>query len=139
MKKFLLIAVLVVGGLCFSTPARAQSSHEVDLSAADTSCTSAATCTLQVYRAVGTCPTSGIGTLSYTQLAASFAGTATTTNESWTYVDTSGLASSTTYCYYVTATYSSGGAASLPSNTFQGTTPQAQPQTTPTLTGVVKK
>ena len=81
----------------------------------DPSCTLANPCTAQVYRAQGTCPTDGtIGNLPYTQLSAG----GTTPTATGQYPDTTaqpGIA----YCYYVTATYVSGGAASGPSNTFQ--------------------
>ena len=125
MKK---LWILVLLGFAFVLPAKAQ--HEVDLSAADTSCTTAAPCTLQVYRGTGAAPTT------YTLLAGAVAGTTTTTTETWVYADTSStLTAGTEYTYYVTATYTAGGAASAQSNTFQVTIVQAAPSVAPTLTG----
>jgi hypothetical protein len=126
--KIWILGLLV---FAFAIPAKAQ--HEVDLSAADTSCTTAATCTLQVYRGTGSAPTS------YTLLAGAAAGTATASTTTWTYADTSStLTAGTVYTYYVTATFSSGGAASASSNTFQVTIVQTPP-IAPTLTGKQSK
>lgn len=106
-----------------SIPAMA-ASHSVALTwTASTDSTTATPGTVNVYRATGACPTSGIGTLSYTALATGQAPAGTYTDSTVTVG---------TYCYYVTATI--GGVASGPSSTFLAGIGPAAPAT---LTGVV--
>lgn len=76
-----------------------------------------------VYRAVGTCPSSGIGTLSYTLLNS-------TPLTVLTYTDTT-VTGGTTYCYYVTASLS--GVQSGPSPTAGAAIPSTFPPTTLTV------
>ena len=135
MRNMLAVAILA---LAFAV--HAQVAHQTTLTTADTSCTTTQTCTLQVYRAIAACPISGIGTLSYQQIAPAVSGTATASTTTWSYVDRAVFAG-TTYCYYVTATYSAGlGGPSLPSNTFQGVipAPPATPPTAPILSGRIQ-
>jgi hypothetical protein len=73
--------------------------------------------TVSVYRAVGSCPAIGIGTLTYTNLtSAAPAG--------GPYIDST-VTAGTTYCYYITATIN--GATSQPSNTANATIPVFPP------------
>lgn len=95
----------------------AQAQHKVTLSwTASTDSTSSNPGTVSVYRATGTCPASGIGTLTYTTLTA-------TAPAGGPYADSTVTAG--TYCYYVTATIS--GATSGPSNTVTAVVPTAAP------------
>jgi hypothetical protein len=73
--------------------------------------------TVSVYRAVGSCPPSGIGTLTYTPLT-------TAAPAGGPYPDTT-VTAGMTYCYYVTATIN--GATSQPSNTASATIPVLAP------------
>lgn len=125
-------AILVIL-LSFALIANAQ--HTVTLSMSDTSCTSSNQCTAQFYRASGACPSSGLGTLTYTELAPAVTGTSTTSTTSWSYTDST-VADNQTYCYYATATFTAGGAPSAASNTFQLVIP-ITPPSAPTLSGVV--
>jgi len=102
MKKLWLLLFL------FAPLAQAQSGAQLTIT--DASCTSTAPCTVLVYRAPGACPASGIGTLTYAQVASLASG------YSWAWSDGGPLAAGT-YCYYATAT--NGGGVSSPSNTFQ--------------------
>jgi len=132
MKRIFLAVII----FAMATVMQAQAAHRVDLTATDTGCTAAQSCTLQVYRAAAACPASGIGTLTYSQLASAATGTATASTTTWTYSDTA-VTAGQTYCYYVTATYTVGtGGPSGPSATFQGTIPA--PPMVPTLSGVVQ-
>lgn len=79
--------------------------------------------TVNVYRANAACPASGIGSLTYTNIATGQA-------PGGSYSDTS-VSAGNSYCYYVTAVI--GGAESAPSNTFSGVLKPAAPS----LTGVV--
>lgn len=117
MRNFLAILFFVAAA------SLANAQHKVTLSwVASTDSTSSNPGTVSVYRATGTCPASGIGTLTYSTLtAAAPAG--------GPYADTT--VSAGTYCYYVTATIS--GATSGPSNTFTAVVPTA---TATGLTGV---
>lgn len=121
MKRIFWIALFAA-----SLHAQAQTSHQVTLRwTASPDSTTATPGTVTVYRATAACPSSGIGTLTYSKLtAAALAG--------GPYVDTA-VTSGITYCYYVTATI--GGLESNPSNTFQGQIPVAAPTT---LTGTVQ-
>ena len=115
MKKLLVFAVLSV-----STWAIPGLTQQVTLTSADTSCTTSSNCTLQVYKASGACPASGIGSLTYTEVAPTLAGTASVSGTTWSYADTA-VTTGSTYCYYVTATYTAGTfGPSPPSPTFQG-------------------
>lgn len=123
--------------LLLATPAFGQQ-HQIDLSVADTGCNTTADCTVQIYRvtcsSAATCPAPGDA--SYSEIVAALVGTTSSTEETWTYSDTAGLVSNTTYAYYATATYTTGGNPSPPSGTFQGTTPATSPPA-PTITGTV--
>ena len=73
--------------------------------------------TTTLYQAVGTCPASGIGSLTYSQVS-------TQTALTGTYIYT-GVSAATTYCAYATATV--GSSVSPPSNTVQFTIPVFAP------------
>lgn len=138
MKRNWLQIGIVLFVVLWSLGAHGQTKHEIDLSASDTACTTTAPCTLQVYRAVGSCPATA-NLQAMTLLSGTVGGSATATGETWNYPDTGALQDNTTYFYFVTATFISGGAASLPSACFSGTTP-GQTQTSPVkpvLTGKV--
>lgn len=112
MKKLLFSLLLGSSSVAFAA------SHSVTLTwTASTDSTTANPGTVNVLRATGNCPASGIGTLTYNTLT-------TTAPAGGPYVDNS-VTSGTTYCYYVTATI--GGQTSNPSNTFQSTIPVAPP------------
>lgn len=112
MKRFLLLITM----LFVATASYAQTTYSVTLNwAASTSSTPAAPGTVTVYRATGTCPASGLGTLTYTALT-------TTAPDAGPYTDAT-VASGSTYCYYAEAVI--GGASSAPSNTFSAVIPAA--------------
>ena len=114
MRKTLLLALFVM----LASVAHAQHSVTLNWTASSDSTTSSPG-TVNVLRAVGTCPASGIGTLTYTTLTS-------TAPAGGPYVD-SAVTAGATYCYYLTATI--GGATSGPSNTAGGTIPTAAPST----------
>ena len=131
MRKIFSLAVLI-----FALKAQAQ--HQVNLTSTDTSCTTSAPCTLQIYRAVvasgQSCPTG------YTSLVSTLAGTATATGTSWSYSDTSAaLTSGSVACYYATATFTAGGGPSAASAVYQAQIPAAVLPLPPVLTGSVVK
>lgn len=134
MKKLLVIAGIVLGALMLMPSAHA--AHTATLTGANTTCNSTQTCTAQLYRATGTCPASGIGTLTYTELTSTLAASAsTTTSQNWSYTDST-VVDGQTYCYYMTNTYTAGGPPSAASATFQLIIPISAPGI-PTLSGVV--
>jgi len=113
MKRAVMGLILVLSAIV----CRAQS-HQVTLSwtaSKDSSASNPGTVT--VYRAVGSCPSSGIGTLTYTPLT-------TTAPAGGPYTDPT-VTAGMTYCYYVTATIN--GATSQPSNTANATVPVFSP------------
>ncbi len=114
------------------------------LTLTDTSCNSTTPCDVQIYRATGACPASGIGTLTYTELASALLGNPVgTTSETFTYADTTAM-QGTTYCYYATATYmgntgstpTPGYPPSLPSATYTAVIPFSTPTAPATLMGI---
>ncbi len=136
MKK-ILFAIALCLGLIGVTSVKAQAAHSMTISFQDTSCTTAKTCTAQIYRFTGNCPSDGtIGSgLAWVPLTTTLTGTASTSTTTWTYTDTT-VVTNTTYCVYATATYTTGSdGPSVPSNTFQGTIPGAPLKGT--LSGVV--
>jgi hypothetical protein len=74
--------------------------------------------TVTIYRAVGACPASGLGSLTFAQVTS-------TAPAGGPYTDT--LPGVGTYCYYATATIS--GATSIPSNTGGGSANPFPPTT----------
>ena len=112
--------------------------HSVTLTTTNTSCTTTAPCTLQVYRASGTCATVAACTWAAVTLT-SLVSTPTTTGTTWTGADTSpALTAGQAYSWYTTNTFNSGGGASSPSDIFSGTIPAAPVvPATPVLKGVV--
>ena len=105
MKRLILLALLLLASSAF-----AQTSHTATLTYTKSSdSTTANPGTVSVYRAVGVCPASGLGTLTFTMLTS-------TASPGGTYTDN--LPGPGTYCYYLTATISS--ATSGPSNTGGG-------------------
>lgn len=86
-------------------------SHTATLTyTASSDSTTATPGTVSVYRAVGACPASGLGSLTWTLVTS-------TAPAGGTYTDT--LPTAGTYCYYLTATIN--GATSAASNTGGGT------------------
>lgn len=132
MKRILFsLAVLALAGIS----ARAQTVPPAIIALTDTGCTTAAPCTAQIYRASGACPTDGT-IASGTELISTEAPlSSTVTAETWTYSDST-VAASTTYCYYATVTYSSGGGPSPNSQQLSYTTPAVQPPPAPTITSI---
>jgi hypothetical protein len=129
MKYFLCTAVLVLA----ATFGHAQATNTVSLSWQDTSCTATTPCTAQVFRATGSCPASGIGTLTYTELTALDAQATV----AGAYSDTTAVQGQT-YCYYVTDSFVTGGTSpSNPSNTFQLAIPITIPATPTGLVGTI--
>ena len=138
MKKFLYVTLLALCAGFFVSHAKAQttSAGTETIIVYGPSCTTTTPCTAQVYRAVGTCPTSGIGTLGYNNLASSITATTTTsTGSSFSFADSTAVVG-TTYCYYGTVTYTSGGPASSPA-TYTAVIPVPPPPTpmVPTVSG----
>lgn len=135
MKKLLLAAAFVFAALlCLPTHVEAQQLSSEALSITDTACTLAAPCTVQIYRAVGTCPASGIGTLTYTPLTSTLiASTLGDTSSNFTYTDAT-IAVGTSYVYYATVTYQAGGVASPASAAYCINVPVPTPSA-PTITG----
>ncbi len=135
--KRILITLAICIGVMGAVPLKAQAAHSVDLTFGDTSCTTAKPCTAQIYRFVGNCPASGIGSgLNWVPLTTTLAGTPGAASQTWAFSDTQ-VAATATYCYYATATYTAGvDGPSGPSNTFQGTIPG--PPSSGTLNGVVR-
>lgn len=130
-----LSALLALAGL--APRAQAQAGTET-LTVIDSSCTTAAPCTLQLYKATlaagqTACPSTGAtayAALTTTQLG----GSVGLVNTAWTYVD-SVLGAGTTYCYYATVTYAAGGSASPPSQIFTAAIPVPTPSAAPTIAG----
>jgi hypothetical protein len=141
MKKILLALSILLALTLFPMRVQAQSEH---LTVTDASCTTAAPCSLQLYRALlatgqTTCPAAGDS--SYTEITNALVGTAGAASTTWTYSDAVGappsfIAMGSTYCYYATATYTSGGIASLPSVVYQAAIPNSQPTSPATITGI---
>lgn len=112
MRKLLLLATMLI---C-SVVAQSQTSSNVTLTwKASASSTTATPGAVSVFRAVGTCPATGIGTLTYQKVS-------TTAPAAGPFVDTA-VSPSTTYCYYVTPVI--GGISAAPSNTYQAVIPSA--------------
>ena len=113
--------------------------HSVTLTTTNTSCTTTALCSLQVYRASGTCATVAACTNWTAVTLTSLVSTPTTTGTTWTGADTSSaLTAGQAYSWYTTNTFNSGGGASSPSDIFSGTIPAAPVvPATPVLKGVV--
>lgn len=118
MKK-ILAAIVLFGMLGVSLPA--QAAHSVTLNwTASTDSTTATPGTVSVFRALGACPATGLGTATYTALT-------TTALAGGPYIDTTVTAGSS-YCYYIGATI--GAATSGPSNTYSALIPIAPPTIT---------
>ena len=119
MKKFLLASLLLLA----AAAVQSQSPHSatIGITQADTSPATPGTATL--YRASGSCPTTGLPT-GATVLSSkiSVAGTGTYTDQTVTPGN---------YCFYATVTL--GGQTSGSSNTFQGTVTLALPTITVTV------
>ena len=136
LRPVALLAVLAVG-LAFAPAVHAQAGTET-LTVIDSSCVTAAPCTLQLYKAtlaagVNSCPVAGAA--GYTALTTSQLGNLVgTVNTAWTYVD-SAVAAGVNYCYYATVTSTAGGAASPPSTPFLAAIPIPAPTSAPTITG----
>ena len=97
--------------LVLALPLAAQATHTATLPiGASPDSTTSNPGTVTVYRATGTCPTTGLGALTFTAVT-------TSAPASGSYVDT--LPGPGTYCYYLTATIS--GATSGASGTGGGT------------------
>ena len=127
MKRILFALAFAVVALSTPVAVHAQITGTETVTLADPSCTTAATCTAQIYRATGTCPPSGLGTLTWTELASNFAATTVTaSNSTFVYPDTTAVSNSS-YCYYATVTYVTGGGVSTASINFPVTTPAAVP------------
>ena len=125
----LLALIAVLGFACI--PAHAQVAGTETVTLTDSSCTTATPCTAQIYRATGACPTSGSLPSGATELVSAFAATTTTASSStWAYPDTTAVTGAT-YCYYATATFTTGGGPSQPSSLFPVTTPVTQPPAAP--------
>jgi hypothetical protein len=109
--------LLMIFALSLSAHA-ASAQHSVTLNwiaSADSTTTTPGT--VSVFRATGTCPASGIGTLTYTTLTS-------TAPAGGPYTDTAVTVGSA-YCYYITATI--GSATSGPSNTVGAVIPVGPP------------
>jgi hypothetical protein len=130
MKRILFCLAILALANCH---AHAQTVPPAVITLTDSGCNTATPCTAQIFRAPGTCPTSGVVT--GTELVSTLAGTAATSGETWTYNDTT-VAASTAYCYYATVTFSSGGGASPNSQQLSYTTPAIQPPPAPTITSI---
>ena len=105
MKTFFASLLLVL-----ALPLAAQATHTATLPiGASPDSTTSNPGTVTVYRATGTCPTTGLGTLTFTTVT-------TSAPASGSYVDT--LPGPGTFCYYLTTTIS--GATSGPSGTGGG-------------------
>ena len=115
MKKLLICALFVLAAL---SARAANAQHSVTLNwIASTDSTTTTPGTVSVFRATGTCPASGIGTLTYTTLTS-------TAPAGGPYTDTAVTVGSA-YCYYITATI--GSATSGPSNTVGAVIPVGPP------------
>ena len=125
MKWILALALLASSALA------SQAQHSATYNVTAGGCTSAATCTLQIYRqvlapGVTNCP--AVGDASYIAVQKTLPGTTSGTSYGWNYVDTgASLISGATYCGYETAT--NGGGVSSASAIFQGIIPTTPPQT----------
>jgi len=110
--------------------AAAQTGTE-NITVGEPTCTSAAPCTLQLYRAImkssqTACPAPGAP--AYVALAAALPGdNVGTFGTIWNFVDAQ-IDFGVTYCYYATATYLSGTEASPPSLVFQVAIPAQAPR-----------
>jgi len=131
------IALLSAALLCIlPSPVQAQAGTET-LTLIDSSCIAAAPCTLELYRAAilsGTTSCPLPGTSAYTALMGPQVLSLGVVNTAWTYADSTVL-SGTTYCYYATVTFVSGGTASRPSAFFEVAVPALVPATAPVITG----
>ena len=135
MKRILFALAFAVVALSTPVAVHAQITGTETVTLADPSCTTAATCTAQIYRATGTCPPSGLGTLTWTELASNFAATTVTaSNSTFVYPDTTAVSNSS-YCYYATVTFIAGGSACRPSSFFTMTTPALVPALAPSISG----
>ena len=139
MKR--MICFLAVLFSFLALPAHAQQTGTETFTIIDSSCTTATPCIAQIYQAVGASPASGIGTLTYTELATALVSTSVgSVNSLWTYVDSTPVVGKT-YCYYATVTYSTaagvslGGPPSAPT-TFALLIPVGTPAAPSTFTGV---
>lgn len=103
--------IIALLALALSLPALA-ASHTATLNyTASPDSTTASPGTVDVYRATGACPSSGLGTLTFTKVDT------TPQPPAGSYVDT--LPGTGTYCYYLI--FNQNGASSAPSNTGGGT------------------
>lgn len=108
---------------CLTLGLKAQSqTHEAVLTWTDTA--NPAGTTYDVYQATGACPSSGLGTLTFSLL-----NTVPLTVKTYTNTSVTG---GTTYCWYVTAVNSTG-LQSAPSSTVGATIPATFPPGTPTV------
>jgi hypothetical protein len=137
-RNLLLILTALLALAVFAPRVQAQAGTET-IQVIDSSCVIAAPCTLQLYREVlpsgqSSCPAPGAAGATYAALTTTTLGTSVgIVNTGWTYVDSTIIAG-TTFCYYATVTYSSGGPASAPSGTIVATIP-AQIPAAPTMSG----
>lgn len=112
IRKAVLILVILVSSLVVN----AQVTYSVQLTWKPSSAsTDKVPGAVTVMRAVGACPASGIGTLTYQTIS-------TTAPAAGPFVDTA-VNASTTYCYYIKAVVS--GVTYGPSNTWQAAVPVA--------------
>jgi hypothetical protein len=137
MRNILLMLSALIALAGVAPRVHAQTAGTETITLIDGSCITTAPCTMQLYKAtlaagVTTCP--AVGAASYTALTTTQLSTSVgIVNSAWTYAD-SALAFGTSYCWYATVTYTSGGSASPPSLVLQQTIPVQAPAA-PTLSG----
>lgn len=112
MTRYIFL-ILFIFALGFT--ANAQTSYSVKLNWTASTSSTTTPGTVSVFRAVGNCPTTGIGSLTYSTLS-------TTAPAAGPFTDST-VAYATTYCYFVEEVIS--GKSSGPSNTFQAAIPSA--------------